>query len=407
MTASRLARPELAPLVDELARRYANGDNPVSLTLRAMPDEARRALADLLGLDRLPRAEARVPIARLVTAVGFSTTDELRAAVDALRGPLPDRRAERSADQAARSALWQWFAEQAAGLALGDPAAWTASWVNRLRDQGARGGVEVHRRRLDAALRVLRALPADGVSLAAFADDHLNDPHALDRGRRLASIVLDAVALSMDLPLAGDAEGARRLWEAVGVAPDPLSSTVLVLGLRGAAAGPLARWLAAAAEASEPVVLTLALLRRWPVSPLPTSEVAYVVENPSVIAEAARQRWGGPPIVCSSGRPTVAVSTLLRQLGAEGAAIRQHADFDSAGLSITAWLAARAGTTPWRMTAVDYLAAAGYRDATPRLLGSLPPTPWDPGLQEAMQETGVVVYEERLRADLLDWMRRS
>jgi hypothetical protein len=41
--------------------------------------------------------------------------------------------------------------------------------------------------------------------------------------------------------------------------------------------------------------------------------------------------------------------TLLRQLGADGAILAQHADFDLTGLGITAWLAERAGTRPWRM----------------------------------------------------------
>ena len=405
MTASRLARPELAPVVDELARRYANGDSPVAVTLRSMPDGTRRALADLLGLDRLPPASWRLAVARLVRAVGLSTNHELRAAVEALRGPLPDRRAVRSAEQAARFALWDWLAEQAADLPLGEPAAWASGWVDRLHGQGARGGVEAHRCRLDAAVRVLRALPADGVSLAAFANDHLHDPHALDRGTRLAAIVLDAVALSSGAAFAEDAESVRELWESVGVAPDPLSSTVLVVGLRSSATAPLGLWLDAAADAGEPVVLTLSQLRRWPVAPLSAGEVAYVVENPSVLAEAARQRWDGPPIVCSSGRPTVAVSTLLRQLCAGGAAVRQHADFDAAGVGITSWLAARAGTTPWHMTAADYLAAVDRRDASAPTLGPVPPTPWDPGLQEAMQQTGVVVYEESLRADLLEAMR--
>ena len=98
----------------------------------------------------------------------------------------------------------------------------------------------------------------------------------------------------------------------------------------------------------------------------------------------------------------MAVVTALRQLGAAGAALRQHADFDPAGLGITAWLAARAGTIPWRMSADDYRAAA-RPDGTP-LTGRVPPTPWDPTLGEAMSAAGVVAYEEDVRARLLDAM---
>lgn len=129
------------------------------------------------------------------------------------------------------------------------------------------------------------------------------------------------------------------MWEVAGVVPDPHSSTVLALGLPGGPDSPLARWLAEAAGARQPVVLSLANLRRWPVPPLPAGSEVFVVENPSLIAEALRAGTRSP-LVCSSGRPTVATVTLLRQLGAQGALLYQHADFDPAGLSITAWLAA-------------------------------------------------------------------
>jgi hypothetical protein len=99
----------------------------------------------------------------------------------------------------------------------------------------------------------------------------------------------------------------------------------------------------------------------------------------------------------------VAVVTLLRQLGAAGATLHQHADFDASGLAITAWLAERAGTTPWRMTEADYRAGATDRDAA-ATLGTLPPTPWDLGLSAAMAAAGTPRYEEECRTDLLGSM---
>lgn len=122
----------------------------------------------------------------------------------------------------------------------------------------------------------------------------------------------------------------------------------------------------------------------------------------------AREASSRPPLVCSSGRPTVAVVTLLRQLGAKGGVLRQHADFDASGLAITAWLAERAGTIPWRMTADDYLAAVECRRTSERpRLGPVPDTPWDLGLQHAMAEIGTAVFEEELRAELLASMARQ
>lgn len=403
-----LARPELAPLVDELVRRFGNGDVPVMLALRNLDADARQALADLFGLDRLPAAHYRVRVSRLVEVLGLVSVAELRGEIESVRGPLPDRRAARLADRAAHDDLWAWLAGEVVPLlpSFSGASDHHAAWVGRLRSQGARGGVDAHRRRLDRALRVLRALPADGVPLAALANDLLGDPHALDRGRRLPAIVLDAVALSTGAPFATHAESTRHLWEAVGVAPDPLSSTVLALGLTADASPPQGPWLSATTAAAEPVVLTLAQLRRWPLPPLPSDQTAYVVENPSLVAEAARRGWSGPPLVCSSGRPSVAVVTAVRQLAADGGTVRQHADFDAAGLAITGWLAERAGTTPWRMTATDYLAASAGRSPAPSELGVLPPTPWDPALSAAMQDTGSPVYEEHLRAELLAAMVR-
>jgi hypothetical protein len=97
----------------------------------------------------------------------------------------------------------------------------------------------------------------------------------------------------------------------------------------------------------------------------------------------------------------VAVVTLLRQLASGGARLRQHADFDLAGLGITAWLADRAGTVPWRMTAADY-ATATTRLRTPLPLGAeVPPTGLDPARQVEMSRHRVAVYEEEVRDDLL------
>ena len=402
-----LARPELAPLVDELARRFGEGGVPSTIGLARLPRSSYRALADLLGLDRLPRPSGRIRTQHLADALGMTSLDALRGVVEGLRGPLPDRRAERLASRLDRDELWTWLAREAATLALGGDGAGLATWVEAQRARGTRGGVAVHRRRLERALAVVRALPADGVPLAAFATDHAGDPHALDRGRSLTAIVLDAVATALALPAPVAAEDARLLWEAVGVVPDPLSSTVLTLGLPGDGDTPLGCWLSAAAAASHPVVLTLADLRRWPPPPLPPAATAFVVENPALVAEAAATGWTGAVLVCSSGRPTVAVVELLRRLGAGGAALNQHADFDPTGLAITAWLAERAGTTPWRMTSDEYLRAVGRRRDRRPLTGSVPQTPWDPRLEEVLREEGVVVYEEDVRADLLQAMRRG
>jgi uncharacterized protein (TIGR02679 family) len=415
----RLARPDLAPLVDELVRRFGTGEVPVTVALHSLPDPARRALADLFGTDRVPGPRSRVRVDRLIEALDLASVEELRAAVETLRGPLANRRDDRRADQAAKDALWGWLAQRAATITLGRDPSGLMTWVDGQRSAGIRGGIEIHRRRLESAVHVLDALPADGRALASLASDRAGDPHALDHGRALAGIVLDAVAAVRNVARPADAEGIRHLWESVGVVPDPLSSTVLALGLPGGTDEPLGRWLADAASVSEPVVLSLANLRRWPRPALAATSKAFVVENPSLVAEAAAAGWSGPPLICSSGRPTVAVVTLVRQLGAAGAAVFQHADFDPAGLAITAWLAERAATTPWQMSRAAYLDTVDTVDTVDRvdavdtvrrsqqrrtIDGPVPATPWDPPLEEAVRSKRVAVYEEEIRARLLGAM---
>ena len=390
---SRFDRPGLAPVWAELARRFGDGEPPVSVTLRNLSTDERQAVADLLGLDRLPPATARLRVDRLAAACGVEGVGGLRALAEQRLGPIADRRAARLEIRRTREVFWAWFADAAGALpiAAGEPEL-LDPWVEAVRTAGIPAGdLDAHRRRLTRALTVLAALPAEGVGLASLAADLLGDAHALDRGRPTAGYVLDAVAAARGRSRATDAEGARALWEEVGVVPDPLSSTVLVLGLRPVDAG-------------EPVVLTLAQLRRRPFPPLPPGDMVFVVENPALISEAASITWSGPPLVCSSGRPSIAVVTLLRQLGAGGAILAQHADFDAGGLSITNWLADRAGTTPWRMEAADYLAAVAVpRDRVP-LTSRLPPSPWAPALRDAMAAYCVAVHEEELRTHLLSAM---
>jgi uncharacterized protein (TIGR02679 family) len=402
---ARLARPGLAPLVDELARRYRDGDTVSTVTLRALSIEQRHALADLLGTAKLPGERTRLPLSKVTAAVGVDSADELRGLVERLRGPILDHRSARLAERRERQLLWEWLRAELGTVALTTDAKALESWLDDLRSAGARGGVEAHRRRLQAVVAVLRLLPADGVTLAGLANDVLGDPHGFDHGRSVAAMVLDAVARIRGESRPLDAEAVRVAWERVGVAPDPLSSTVLTLGLSPTSSSddPVAAVLRAMSTVHEPVVLTLAQLRRWPVRCPPSDAAGFVVENPSLIAEAAARGWAGPPLVCSSGRPTVAVLTLLRQLHAHGGTIYQHADFDPVGLAITAWLADRAETVPWRMNATDYTKAVGSADRhRPPITGPVPATPWDPTLSAVMASVRCAVYEEEVRVSLLD-----
>jgi uncharacterized protein (TIGR02679 family) len=118
-----------------------------------------------------------------------------------------------------------------------------------------------------------------------------------------------------------------------------------------------------------------------------------VVENPAVVAVAAADGFEGT-VVCSSGRPSVAVMVLLSQLASAGAAVDVHADFDPAGFGIVAGLVA-AGYRPWRMTAADYLDVVAL-SAGEKLGEATPLTPWDPELATLFDEHRRPVYEEQI-----------
>ncbi len=230
---ARLRRPELAPVVDELARRFGNGEVPVALTLRDLSAATRRAIADLLGSERLVGTTGRLSIARLLTSLHLDAVDELRLLVEELRGPLADRRADRQAAIAARNALWAWVERDVARLRVAKDPAVLLPWVESLRASGIRGGVETYRGRLARVLSVLRGLPADGVGLVTLATDRAADPHALAYGSAVGTLTLDALACVADVPRPDDAESSRSLWERFGVVPDALSSTVLAIGVPG------------------------------------------------------------------------------------------------------------------------------------------------------------------------------
>ncbi len=390
-------RPDLAPLWTELRRRFeAAGDGEVRTVRLARLDPAQRAaLADLLGLARLPAERATVAVARVDEAVRRGCGLGVRELIERLHGPLRDRPAERAAASVERSRLWAELESHPLVAAL--PA--LRGWVDGLRRGGLIGGsVAATREHLRAALAVLAELPAGGAPLPVVAERVLGDPHALDEGTRLSSTVLRGLAALHDEPPPVDAARRRDLWALHGVTGDELSTTVLVAGFAPAGPGALARTLRAWAAAGQAAVVTLAQLRETPQWCGGTP--VHVVENPSVLAMAV-QRFGPacPPLVCTAGWPNTAAVTLLRGLRAAGATLPYHGDFDGDGLRIAAYVIDRTGATPWRMSTADYLAAVTDQGPAP---GRLTAAPWDPHLADALAVRGVAVPEERVARWLLD-----
>ncbi|WP_230423601.1 TIGR02679 family protein [Streptomyces radicis] len=396
-TRHALDRPELALLWRAVHARLSSG-RPVSrVTVGPLDVDARQALADLLGLDRLPRPRATVTLARLDEALRDSVGADARAVVEAILGPLGDRAADREADRADRAALWGWL--DAHPVVTAQPA--LGAWTAHMRRSGlVQGSVEATRRLLERALTVMAALPARGEPLPVFATAHLGDAHALDDGTRLAGVVLRALAALHDTEPPASAGDRRALWGLAGIADDALSTTVLVAGLRPMGAGPVARALTAYADAGHAAHVSLAQLRDPGETVLPATEVR-VVENPSVLALALR-RFGPrcPPLVCTSGWPNSAAVSLLRHLASAGATLRYHGDLDGEGLRIAAHVLAATGARAWRMSAADYRAAQA-RSPTGPPPGRVTEAPWDRELAAALRERGTAVLEEHMAETLL------
>ncbi|WP_234381251.1 DUF2399 domain-containing protein [Streptomyces sp. NRRL F-5122] len=198
--------------------------------------------------------------------------------------------------------------------------------------------------------------------------------------------------------------GRRALWESAGAIADDLASQVLVLGVRPEGDTVVCDWLRDAADFGIPFRLTLHQLASSPV--VPAGDI-FVCENPAVLrAAAAELEAASPTLVCTEGVPSAACHKLLADAVRAGARLYWRADFDWAGLRITATAVERHGAQPWRMTTADYREALCQGQSTP--LGGPPAaSPWDPQLARAMKESGQAVMEERLLPALLADLTRT
>ncbi|ALO93997.1 TIGR02679 family protein [Streptomyces hygroscopicus subsp. limoneus] len=334
-----------------------------------------------------------------------------------LHGPLRDRPAERADEQARREqALTSARSSRLAGQG------WFAAWLDRIAADGTltrlvrRGDVPL----LDAAVRVLEGLTGDGdhragsphrvpgvLPLPVLAEWATGDTKALVPGAPLEQLVLRALAQragdGRDVPR--ERAGRRALWESAGAIADDLASQVLVLNIGAEGDTVVCDWLRDAADFGIPFRLTLHQLATDPV--VPAARTIYVCENPAVLRAAAGELQDtGAALVCTEGVPSAACHKLLGDAVRAGSRLHWRADFDWAGLRITANAVARHGAQPWRMTAADYTAALVEGESTP-LAGSPAASPWDPGLTLAMEESGSAVMEERLLPALLSDLTRA
>ncbi|WAX78757.1 TIGR02679 family protein [Streptomyces sp. KMM 9044] len=334
-----------------------------------------------------------------------------------LHGPLRDRPAERADEEASRDqALKSAHSSRLAGQG------WFAAWLERIAVDGTltrlvrRGDAPL----LDAAVRVLERLTVGGdrsagspnrvpgvLPLPVLAEWATGDTKALVPGAPLEQLVLRALAQRAGDGCAVPREraGRRALWESVGAIADDLASQVLVLNIGAEGDTVVCDWLRDAADFGLPFRLTLHQLATDPV--VPAARTIFVCENPAVLRAAAGELQDtGAALVCTEGVPSAACHKLLGDAVRAGARLHWRADFDWAGLRITAGAVARHGARLWRMTAADYTAALDEGESTP-LAGPPAASPWDPGLALAMEASGSTVMEERLLPALLSDLTRA
>ncbi len=399
---STLGDPALARLLEALRRRLELG-RPLTgaLTLSNATETERHALDNLLGRRTTSGESLRIDLDLLAaTLADADLCDTLREGVEALLGPVRDRRADEETNERA----WTAVREQAAS----DFACWPAlgSWLDELFDTGslkrlAAAPAEAARL-LSELVTLAAALPARGEALAALAARLFGDAHALDAGSPLATLAVRAAARLGEIgQFTDDAEGRREAWASVEVLCDELSTPALVLNLPASADTPTGRLLRAAHADAEPLHLTLRHLLLWPLGadPILAGREIFVCENPTIVALAARglgRRCA--PLVCVNGQFATPAKTLLRQLAAAGARLRYHGDFDAGGLVIARRVLAFPGAASWRFGAADY-AAAPKGKALLATKGFA--TPWDPALAEAMRRDGRAVHEEAVAEALL------
>ena len=403
-----LGGDELRWLVDR-ARQRLERRLPLdtSVVLQGATPAQRRAVERLLGRPAGHGAAVSVSLTAVQAVVARTgAAPDLRAAVEALTGPIADREADREALDRAWTAAMRPIEAVARARPL------LAPWLEWLRATGvlrraARGDPESARELASQVAGVLARLPADGVPISVVANLETGDGHALDPGRPLSALVLPAVARLGGIPPGEGSEWRRTVWSAVGVLCGELTNPVLTLNLPGDGLTPAGRALACWAEVGQPVHLAARqLVRQPPGLDALRGRRVHLCENPSVVAEAANRL--GPrcaPLVCTSTHPAAAATVLLRALAAAGAELLYHGDFDWPGIAIANGILSRFEARPWRLDAAAYRRAAA--SGGPRLVGRRVAAAWDAELTAAMRELQVKVEEERVIDDLLADLARG
>jgi uncharacterized protein (TIGR02679 family) len=258
-------------------------------------------------------------------------------------------------------------------------------------------------RLLRTTFSILAALPSPGerADRRRLASDIIGDPHALDEGTTLGSLVL---ALLVAAGKVQARQRPRAAWAETGVDCDDVTGGFIAVGILPAG------WTVPAGTALTlpPRVLNTC---RWPVPDVNLSWV-FITENPSVASAAADLASECPHVrlLCTSGTPSVREIASVARLAASGWRVAVRADFDEAGLNhVAALLKGVPEAVPWRMGADDYIESlSNLQDRAGSLnMGRVPACDWDTQLSVLMRSRGIAAFEEALLPRLLDDLRRG
>jgi uncharacterized protein (TIGR02679 family) len=397
-----LGGDRLAGLRKRLRRRFERGaadQADDSFRVTGLTADEHAALALLSG--RRPRfsGSLQIDLAGVDAALreaGIAAS--LRGALEQLDGPIVHLATAR--DEALR--LWSGVAESRRdpGLRQFLDAPAGLGLLKRLSGGDPLAAGEM----CDRAEAVLRCLPAAGLTRAQLAADVLGDPHALDNGRAVATLVVavrrQAVAMGGAVETDIPGEKARDVWAKAGILVNELARPVLFLNVPTVAPEQIP---------GEPCYASLRRLIRSPPSWDVAGRSVYVCENPNLLAIAA-DRLGRlcPPMVCTDGMPAAAQDRLLSQLVRDGARLWYHGDFDWAGLGIGNVMMREYNVRPWRYGAADYLAAVrAAPHSGHRLKGTEAVASWDADLAPAMRAHQMAIAEEGVAASLLQDLERG
>jgi len=397
-----LGIPELRRLIDRLCERR-DAARPLAgvVTLQNVTAEERRAIDQLLRRAPTSGAQIAIPLDALLARLqNAGLADDWATILTALRGPPDTARFEALARKTAWSQLWENIRQT---IPPAPEKTFLVQWLEQLKHDGtlkrlANGDPEFASTLLRQSLSIIEQLPAQEELLAGFAARVAGHAHALDLGTPLSTLTLRAISAWHETPMPKTAAQRRAHWALAGIACDELSAPALVLNLRLETNSPPGRILRIAADAGQPLHISLMALQTVDWKNYDAPAHVFICENPAIISMAARHLGSKcPPMICTDGEPKTAVWQILRQLRDKGATLHYHGDFDWGGVGIAGRIISSLGARPWRYSSADYL--AGPRGE--KLAGTPKPTPWDEALSILMTEHRYIIHEEALAAQLL------